>query len=195
MNISKLLIAALFAASANVADAHAQTGTSPSDGFGSSAKVAFGQVVSTPKGYYDMCTQRPTLCRISKGRLPTLPDGSVAMTPTVMPQLATVNAEVNAAISPSRREDWGADDSVGDCKDFALTKQQKLLRQGWPSSAVRAAIVRIGSGERHMVLVARTGDGDFVLDNLNARVIPWINTPYTWEKIQSKSDMWRWNSL
>src|SRR5579883_1510727 len=147
MNIPRLLIAALFAAGANVASAQAQTGTSASDNSGSSAKVAFGQIVSTPKGYYDMCTHRPGLCRISKGSLPTLPDGSVAMTPAIMRQLETVNAEVNAAISPSRREDWEAENSVGDCKDFALTKQQKLLRQGWPSSAVRAAIVRIGSGE------------------------------------------------
>jgi predicted transglutaminase-like cysteine proteinase len=194
MIISRLLIAALLAAGANVAGAHAQTITSPFNGSGD-AKIVFGQAAATPKGYYEMCVRRPALCRIGKGRLPTLSDGSVPMTPAIMRQLKTVNAEVNAAVNPSRREDWGAGDSVGDCKDFALTKQQRLLSQGWPSSAVRAAIVRVGSGERHMVLVARTGNGDFVLDNLSAQVLPWAQVPYIWDKIQSKSDMWRWNSL
>ncbi len=197
MNISGLLIAALITGSAGTAYGQAQTANVSGSGDVDTraSKIAFGQVAATPRGYYDMCRQRPGLCRIVKGRLPTLPDGSVALTAAAMRQLETVNAEVNAAITPSRREDWGAGEADGDCKDFALTKQQRLLRAGWPSSAVRAAIVLTRSGQRHMVLVARTSNGDFVLDNLNARIVAWTSAPYRWEKIQSKSDMWRWNSL
>jgi hypothetical protein len=44
----------------------------------------------------------------------------------------------------------------------------------------------------HAVLVAHTGEGDFVLDNRSAYVTPWAKAPYIWVKRQSQEDPMRW---
>jgi predicted transglutaminase-like cysteine proteinase len=112
-----------------------------------------------------------------------------------MGRLASVNAEVNAAIRPAYRDGWMPERAVGDCKDFALTKRQRLIASGWPSSALLVAIVRTFSGEQHLILVARTNKGDFVLDNLTQRVVPWTSAAYSWEKIQSPINIWIWHAI
>jgi predicted transglutaminase-like cysteine proteinase len=161
----------------------------------SSSKIKFGEQTAIPSGYYDMCTAHKSLCQIRSGRLPISPDGSVKLTGLAMNQLSSVNAAVNASIRPAYRDGWMPGRTVGDCKDFALTKQHRLIASGWPSSAVPVAIVRTRSGERHLVLVARTNQGDFVLDNLTESVVPWTSVSYSWEKIQSTTNSWVWRTI
>ncbi|MGD0186390.1 MAG: transglutaminase-like cysteine peptidase [Roseiarcus sp.] len=84
---------------------------------------------------------------------------------------------------------------VGDCKDFAMTKRQRLIDCGWPTSALPVAIVRTSSGERRLTLVARASRGGFVLDNLTDGIVPWNRTSYSWEKIQWTSGGMAWLSL
>ena len=76
-----------------------------------------------------------------------------------------------------------------------MTKRQRLIDSGWPTSALPTAIVRISSGQRHLILVARTSGGDFVLDNLTAEIVPWSRVSYLWEKIQSPTDGLNWLDL
>lgn len=158
-------------------------------------KIRFGELTAIPNGYYEMCVSHPSLCRMRNGRLASSPDGSVTLTSATMGQLASVNADVNATIRPAYREGWMPERTVGDCKDFALTKRQRLIDSGWPSSALPLAIVRTLSGEQHLILVARTSEGDFVLDNLAQQVVPWTSAAYSWEKIQSTTNVWAWRAI
>jgi predicted transglutaminase-like cysteine proteinase len=160
---------------------------------GQTSKIQFGQASGIPNGYYELCVAHPNLCRVRAGRIAVTADGSIALTSDAMGQLKTVNASVNAEISPSYRDAWTPGEPVGDCKDYAMTKRQRLINSGWPTSALPTAIVRTARGEEHLVLVARTSQGDFVLDNLTDQIAPWTSTSYAWEKIQSPTDglMWR----
>jgi predicted transglutaminase-like cysteine proteinase len=184
----KALIAGLFAVAMASGMAQAQSA-------GQLSKIRFGPPSSIPNGYYELCVADPDLCRMRAGQIPVTGDGSVTLTSTVMDQLKSINVLVNAAIRPSYRDAWTPGEPIGDCKDFAMTKRQRLIDSGWPSSAVPTAIVRTPSGDRHLVLVARTSDGDFVLDNLTAEVVPWSSASYRWEKIQSPTDGLMWLDL
>jgi predicted transglutaminase-like cysteine proteinase len=158
-------------------------------------KIRFGELSAMPSGYYAMCVGRPSLCRARAGRIATSPDGSVVLTGAAMDQLNAVNARVNAAIEPAYRDAWTPEQPAGDCKDFAMTKRQRLIESGWPSSALPVAIVRTPLGEKHLVLVARTSGGDFVLDNLAGAIAPWTRPSYSWEKILSPTDDLVWRTV
>ena len=158
-------------------------------------KIGFGDVTAIPTGYYEMCAGHPDICQQRRGRLAIMRDGSVRTFPEALAQLSAANSEVNAAIHPAHRDGWMPGRTVGDCKDFTLTKRQHLLEAGWPSSALNIAIVRISTGEQHMILVARTDRGDYVLDNLRAEVTPLNEISYSWEKVQSWRDGLTWDKV
>jgi predicted transglutaminase-like cysteine proteinase len=160
-----------------------------------SSKIRFGELSATPSGYYFMCVGHPSLCRTRAGRIAMSPDGSVVLTDAALNQLNAVNAKVNAAIEPAYRDAWTPEQPAGDCKDFAMTKRQRLIESGWPSSALPVAIVRTSLGEKHLVLVARTSRGDFVLDNLADAIAPWTSPSYSWEKILSPTDDLVWRTV
>ena len=69
-------------------------------------------------------------------------------------------------------EVWLVAPHQGDCTDYAVTKRHELLARGWSSHSLLLTEVVVASGEHHLVLVVRTSEGDFVLDNLNAHVRP-----------------------
>jgi predicted transglutaminase-like cysteine proteinase len=185
-------------AAQNAAPSAFSNGKSAADdvlSLGKDSKIRFGKLSGVPNGYYDMCVSRPNLCRIRGGRIAATRDGSVLFTSATMDQLNSVNATVNATIHPAYRDEWTPEQPVGDCKDFAMTKRQRLVNSGWPTSAVPVAIVRTFVGEQHLVLVARTSQGDFVLDNLTDGIVPWSRTSYSWEKIQSTTDAFAWRAF
>jgi hypothetical protein len=51
------------------------------------------------------------------------------------------------------------------------------------------------SGEHHLVAVVRTNGGDLVLDNLTDRIMPWIQKPYQWVRIQTPQNPNYWASI
>ena len=53
---------------------------------------------------------------------------------------------------------------AGDCEDFALTKASKLLKLGYPASAMRLAAGKTEAGLGHAWLVVQTIEGDYALD-------------------------------
>jgi predicted transglutaminase-like cysteine proteinase len=183
--------AAASAQSSSFPGARPQSAPSPANG----EKIAFGQPAATPWGYYQLCAGDPRLCQARRGRLPVTRDGSVVASDATVSQLAAVNAEVNASIRPSHTNDWTPGRSVGDCKDYAMTKRQRLIAVGWPSSAALVAIVQTSAGEAHMVVVARTSAGDYVLDNRASGVEPWTSASYAWKKIQSPTAGLDWRSF
>lgn len=166
-----------------------------SGGLNHISKIAFGDVRGVPNGYFDYCSRSPQGCRSRAGAKAATRDGSVFLTGAAMAQLGSVNAAVNAAIHPAYRNDWTPGQPSGDCKDFAMTKRQRLIASGWPTSALPLAVVRTSWGEQHLILVARTSQGDFLLDNLTSEIRPWASAPYFWEKIQSTTEALAWRQV
>lgn len=113
----------------------------------------------------------------------------VILDPTRERELLLVQEAVNAAIRPASdaevfglAEHWAPLEGRGhgDCDDFALTKLHWLTRLGWPRDALRLTLATLPHGEDHLVLTVRTDRGDYVLDNLQPRPVPWAALPYRW---------------
>lgn len=130
-------------------------------------------------GYPEFCDVNPTLCAASDNAV-------IFYTPSLESLLSDVQTSVNDAIE--FRPDigssaWRLKPRAGDCEDYAVTKLDALLRYGLPRGALRLTVVQsmIGGGYYlHMVLVARTTAGDFVLDNRYRRLKRKDSLPYLW---------------
>jgi predicted transglutaminase-like cysteine proteinase len=123
---------------------------------------------SPPAAFWPFCATHPGQCaRNGSG-------GPVAMTGERWRELRAVNAEVNRAIRPivEKIDRWSVlpNGGKGDCEDYALTKRMKLMRLGWPSSALLITVVRLPNGDGHAVLTVRTSEGLYVLDNLRGSI-------------------------
>lgn len=101
----------------------------------------------------------------------------VAMNSTRLWELAWVNAVVNISIELEAEEPgidiWrdSRDVQKGDCDEFVLIKRRILIEKyHWPPSALLPTIVKVKKehAEAHLVLVARTDEGDRVLDSYNS---------------------------
>jgi predicted transglutaminase-like cysteine proteinase len=92
----------------------------------------------------------------------------VTMTPNLMAVLKQINSHVNRAIRPERdtADVWELNPTSGDCEDYVLSKRSALIHQGVSSGALRIAYTHTRRGEPHAVLVVKTSEGDYVLDNL-----------------------------
>jgi predicted transglutaminase-like cysteine proteinase len=131
---------------------------------------------------------------MGKGR----PATRVELTAERRRALDAVQAGVNAAIQPRLEETHGWDyptDGTGDCNKFALEKRRELIAQGWPPEALLLTTATTERGEGHLVLVARTDQGDLVLDNRLAPVVDWTVLPYRWISIQSQQSPVQWVSI
>ncbi|AEG48169.1 transglutaminase family protein cysteine peptidase BTLCP [Sphingobium chlorophenolicum L-1] len=84
--------------------------------------------------------------------------------------------------------------AAGDCEDLAIEKRYQLLARGFDPADVSFAVVFSTATGLHTVLVARTEEGDMVLDSAT----PWVRradqTGYSWISIQSTSDQMTWVS-
>lgn len=115
-----------------------------------------------------------------------------------MSVLQSVNSSVNRAIKPvsdirqfGKPEYWTSNTKAGDCEDFALAKRAALKRRGFRASDLLLTMAYKG-GQAHTVLVVRTRDGDFVLDNLVDKVLPVNRVAMSFVKIQAPSNGARW---
>jgi len=129
---------------------------------------------NAPLGYQLMCLKTPSECRGGGA-------SSVQATSGIMGTLARINSKVNAQIRPKNdgaQDVWSVDVRSGDCEDYALTKRHELIKSGVPASSLSIAYVKTRSGEGHAILVVKTNNGNYVLDNLNASVRPLSQTGY-----------------
>ena len=119
----------------------------------------------TPLSMQYFCAQHKTECA-GGGR------GQVTMSPNLMAVLKQINGRVNRAISPERdtADVWALNPGSGDCEDYVLSKRSALIRQGVPAGSLRIAYTHTRRGEPHAVLVVKTSEGDYVLDNLTNTV-------------------------
>ncbi len=155
-------------------------------------------VTPPPYGHVDFCRRDPREC--AQG---TLEETRRPGTGEALAELDRVNRHVNAEIAPvTDMEQYGVEDywtlprsGRGDCEDYALLKRQRLMRSGWPASALLITVVFDEKREGHAVLTARTADGDFILDNKTNDLKLWSKTPYQFVMRQSYLDPVVWMSL
>ena len=155
-------------------------------------------VTPPPYGHVDFCNRDPHECRDGTPE-ETRRSGKAA----ALAELDRVNRQVNHEISPETdMQQYGVEDywtipvsGRGDCEDYALLKRQRLMRAGWPASALLMTVVFDERNEGHAVLTARTADGDFVLDNKTDAIRLWSKTPYQYIMRQSYLNPRIWMSL
>lgn len=80
----------------------------------------------------------------------------------------------------------------GDCEDFVLQKYRLLLDAGVGHRDLSVAVALNSMGENHAVLVLHMRDGDFVLDSLTSRILPWNRTGYRFLAMQVSGSPGKW---
>jgi predicted transglutaminase-like cysteine proteinase len=117
-------------------------------------------------------------------------------------EINLVNSSVNTAITPRADPDpigshWLIAPIAGDCNDYAVTKRHLLLRAGWPSSSLLLAeVTLVSTGEHHLVLIVKTPEADWVLDNLKPEIVRLAATrnEYAWVRIESADNPRFWTN-
>jgi predicted transglutaminase-like cysteine proteinase len=119
----------------------------------------------------------------------------VTATPDLMTVLKNVNRRINGSIryTSDRGDSWQLNPSRGDCEDYALSKRSALIKAGVAPGALRIAMTFTRRGVPHAVLVVKTSDGDYVLDNLNNNVKPLARSGYN-ILAMSTSNPLRWGA-
>lgn len=152
-----------------------------------------GADVVPPAGFIGFCVKHLAECSGAAKETAV-----VELTEERERQLDAVQTEINHAIEP--REDpahlWDyPTNGQGDCSKFALAKRRQLIDLGWPREALLLTTAITERGEGHLVLVARTSQGDLVLDNRVATVVDWERLPYRWVSRQSEKRPTEWVSI
>ncbi len=157
-----------------------------------------GERTTQPVGHYEFCQRSSAECE------QTTPKAApVELTRKLWSVIVDVNNVVNTMVTP--RTDWqiwGVEerwsypvDGVGDCEDYVLEKRRRLMKAGMPAGSLLITVVRQPNGDGHAVLTVRTSLGDFILDNLEPRVLAWHDTPYQFLKRQSERSSGVWISI
>lgn len=151
------------------------------------AYMPLGQGMLPPFSFTKFCIRKPLRCAASE---------EVQQIPLDMEnrkKLEDVQRGVNRSLSGL--EKWNDDATKNDCTDYALTKRSRLLDMGYPASALLIAVAYVPSGEAHLLLVAVTDRGDFVLDNLRQTVTRWDQLPYRWVMRSAPQDPKQWQAI
>jgi len=156
-----------------------------------------GNLTSQPVGHYEFCQRLPNEC---KERTPK--GAPIELTRQLWAEIIAVNNSVNTRIIPrtdmemwGKEEVWSYPDRYGDCEDYALEKRRELMEKGVPAGDLLLTVVRQRNGDGHAVLTVRTSLGDYILDNLELRVLAWTDTDYRYLKRQSETDSGEWVSI
>lgn len=160
-------------------------------------KIAFVTPTLAPMGHTLFCLKYPDDCR---GQETVLQAGPINLTDERRAELVRINAEVNSAIKPVNvsgviADKWLIAPRFGNCNDYAVTKQHKLLALGWPNRDLLLAEVVTTWGEHHLVLVVRTDKGDIVADSLDKKIRNWAKTQYRWVRVQSPENPKFWATI
>ncbi|MEN3931505.1 transglutaminase-like cysteine peptidase [Microvirga sp. W0021] len=156
-----------------------------------------GRKAKPVSAWVDFCNRHAEECAVDTNEAAV-----ITMTPNIWKQLVQVNRKVNRDVKPVTDMDhWGvADkwdlptDNKGDCEDYQLLKRKLLAEQGLPRRAMRMTVVLDEEGEGHAVLMVRTTQGDYILDNKTSAILPWGETNYVYVKQEGNIDQ-QWVSL
>lgn len=136
------------------------------------------------------CAQNPRECAGGGNT-----SSQVTMSPNLMAVLKQINTRVNRAITPvaDNSDVWSLNPTSGDCEDYVLSKRSALIRKGVPAGSLRIAYTHTRRGEPHAVLVVKTSEGDYVLDNLTNTVKTLRASGYNIRTMSSPNPT-RWNA-
>lgn len=162
------------------------------------AYAPVGEETYAPSGWEQFCRSFPADC--AAGREDAR---DVVLSKSAWRDLNALNDQVNNAIEPvtdldnyGRAEFWTYPaNGKGDCEDYVLLKRKLLIDAGWPRSALLVTVVRDKKDAGHAVLTVKTDRGEFILDNQEAKILPWNETGYRYVKRQSQTDQNVWVSL
>jgi predicted transglutaminase-like cysteine proteinase len=156
-----------------------------------------GARTTQPVGHYEFCRHQPIECREA-----TPQQQPVALTRKLWAAMVDVNNTVNTMITPEtdmeiwgKEEVWSYPDRVGDCEDYVLEKRRDLMQRGVPAGNLLITVVRQPNGDGHAVLTVHTSNGDYILDNLEPRILAWSDTDYTFLKRQSDRNSGAWVAI
>ena len=152
------------------------------------------QTAYAPPGYLEFCRRNAEVCA------DTTRATRVQLTDARWEQLREVQSDVNRSVrfvsdaAQYGQLDWWTYPGPrgGDCEDYVLEKQRRLIAMGWPRSSLVFATGMNEANVYHAVLVAVTDRGDFVLDNRRRSVEHWAELPYKWMLRQSQSSPRHW---
>jgi predicted transglutaminase-like cysteine proteinase len=159
-----------------------------------SAFMHTGGRTTQPIGHYEFCQREPEECRQK-----TAKQQPVDLTRKLWAAMIDINNAVNASVTPrtdaemwGKEEVWSYPTNIGDCEDYALEKRRRLMALGVPAGDLLMTVARQKNGDGHAVLTVRTNRGEFILDNLEPRVLAWSETEYTYLKRQSERNSGAW---
>lgn len=160
--------------------------------------IRIGNEVNTPIGWVQFCATYISECATKPAK-----PRDIVLDDKAWNSLVRINKWANDTIKPMTDMDhygmiqWWRypDDGAGACHSYALLKRRMLLQAGWPRTALLMTIVREANGEGHAVLTVKTDRGEFILDNLNEKILLWSETPYHYYKRQSQADPNVWTLL
>jgi predicted transglutaminase-like cysteine proteinase len=147
-----------------------------------------------PVGHYEFCQKLPEECSQK-----TAKRAPVQLTRNLWAAMVKINNAVNMEVTPltdmemwGQEELWSYPDGQGDCEDYVLEKRRRLIALGVPAGDLMITVVRQANGDGHAVLTVRTSNGEYILDNLEPRVLAWADTDYTYLKRQSERNSGVW---
>jgi predicted transglutaminase-like cysteine proteinase len=147
-----------------------------------------------PVGHYEFCQKLPEECSQK-----TAKRAPVQLTRNLWAAIVKINNAVNLEVTPltdmeiwGQEELWSYPDGQGDCEDYVLEKRRRLMALGVPAGDLMITVVRQANGDGHAVLTVRTSNGEYILDNLEPRVLAWADTDYTYLKRQSERNSGVW---
>ncbi len=157
-----------------------------------------GSRTTQPVGHYDLCQRLPGECRQITPKEPP-----VVLSRKLWAEIIKVNNSVNTRILPKTDiENYGVEDywtfldnGFGDCEDYALEKRRELMSAGVPAGDLLMTVARLPNGDGHAVLTVRTSLGEFILDNLEPKVLSFAETDYTYLKRQSTENSGVWVTI
>jgi predicted transglutaminase-like cysteine proteinase len=159
------------------------------------ALLSSGPAGPTP-AWREFCGRQPQECTVDASEPAVL-----GLNQELWLTIVEVNERVNRTIVAVTDQDhWGEvdrwdypDDGLGDCEDIQLLKRKFLIEAGLPQRALRMAVVIDEQGAGHAVLMVRTHQGDFILDNKRDAVLAWHQTGYHYVKREGdESAAWVW---
>jgi predicted transglutaminase-like cysteine proteinase len=170
--------------------------------------MADGPSIDAPRGFVEMCESDPAMC--VAGEVPVanalFSDAVVGDARALGKTLRKVNRLVNSRVRQRTDEvafgrtelwqrsgiGWAAE---GDCEDLAIEKRERLIEAGVPRGMLFFATAYRPDLGLHTVLVARTDDGDLVLDSRTPYIARWYDAPYQWISRQHPDDPMRWSMV
>ncbi|MEM8629982.1 MAG: transglutaminase-like cysteine peptidase [Pseudomonadota bacterium] len=155
--------------------------------------------ISAPAGFAGVCAMYPWACA---GRV-RVGTPAVRGTANLLRVADQINSRINRTVpqitdrAQFRREEYWSLPTMrgGDCEDFALLKMKTLMQAGVPANRLMIATAFLPDRTRHAVLVLRTDHGDFVLDNLERRILPWEDTGLTFLRMQNPDRPASWDAV